>query len=245
MYDPLLSTLSDMLDDLQATRTANENRLRELTRSAEDRDGKVRGFGLRDDHSSVVQITALVTALVKMERAAVLELQRCLRKHPLGPWVKATKGVGEKQGARLLAAVGDPYWNDLHERPRTVSELWAYCGYHVLDGKAPARARGAKANWSATAKMRAYLVAESCMKQRESPYRVVYDDARAHDEGALHPNECKRCGPAGRPAQVGSPLSKGHAHARAMRKVSKAVLRDLWRESKRLHEMLDLAHPVP
>ncbi len=40
--------------------------------------------------------------------------------------------MGEKQAARLLAAIRDPYWNDLHDRPRTVSELWAYAGYHTL-----------------------------------------------------------------------------------------------------------------
>jgi hypothetical protein len=31
-----------------------------------------------------------------------------MRAHPLGPWVKRTTGVGEKTGARLLAAIGDP-----------------------------------------------------------------------------------------------------------------------------------------
>jgi hypothetical protein len=61
-----------------------------------------------------------------------------MRQNPLGPWVKAQRGVGEKQAARLIATIGDPYWNTLHDRPRTVSELWAYAGLHVLtDGLGP------------------------------------------------------------------------------------------------------------
>lgn len=43
-------------------------------------------------------------------------------------------------------------------------------------------------------------------------------------------------GPAGKPAPTGSPLSTGHQHARALRLVAKTVLRDLWREARRIHE---------
>jgi hypothetical protein len=269
---PLLALLADTLDDLERTRIANENRLRQLTRDEEDSDGELRGFGLTVDLPQVAAVSDLVDALGKLEHQATLNLQRALRKHPLGPWVKATIGVGEKQGARLIAAVGDPYWNTLHNRPRLVSELWAYCGLHVLPvaqaragthdgfggggkqgdpghtsteahrrdaGVAPTRSRGQKSNWSATAKMRAYLVAESCIKQARSPYRTVYDQGRAKYEDALHQVDCRRCGPSGKPAPAGTPLSAGHQHARAMRLVMKELLKDLWRESRRLHGIPD------
>lgn len=266
---PLLALLADVLDDLERTRIANENRLRQLTRDEVDSDGEERGFGLTLDQPQVAALADVVEALGKLEHQSTLNLQRALRKHPLGPWVKATVGVGEKQGARLIAAIGDPYWNTLHDRPRLVSELWAYCGLHVHPaaqtptdtqtgsggggkqgdpgqpvrdaqkgpaGVAPTRARGQRANWSTTAKTRAYLVAESCIKQARSPYRVVYDNGRKKYADAVHPASCKRCGPAGKPAEKGSPLSAGHQHARAMRLVMKEILKDLWRESKRIHE---------
>jgi hypothetical protein len=288
LADPLLALASDVLDDLERVRIANENRLRQLTRDETDSDGEERGFGLTLDHPDVKRLAALVDALAKAEHDAELNLKRQLGKHPLGPWVKQARGVGEKQAARLLTAVGDPYWNDLHDRPRTVSELWSYCGYHVLRvshmpigthlscadaaqlpagqsatgahsrtasggqaggspdqeavgahsrcvGVAATRARGQKANWSADAKMRAYLVAVSIVKAG-GPYREVYDGARAKYDGAIHQAECKRCGPKGNPAQPGSPISAGHQHARAVRLVAKTVLKDLWREAKRLHE---------
>ncbi len=43
-----------------------------------------------------------------------------------------------------------------------------------------------------------------------------------------HTVECVRCGPSGKPAQPGSPWSKGHQHAHALRVVGKEILRDLW-----------------
>jgi hypothetical protein len=282
---PFLALLADILDDLERTRIANENRLRQLTRTETDKDGEKRGFGLTVDMPQVAAVADLVEALGKLEHRSTLQLQRALRKHPLGPWVKATIGIGEKQGGRLIAAIGDPYWNTLHDRPRLVSELWAYCGLHVLPaahsmreaqigfggggkqgdpghlagetqqapaGVAPSRTRGQKASWSATAKMRAYLCAESCVKQRCpackpldgkhgddctcSPYRVVYDEGRLKYADALHQVDCKRCGPSGKPALTGSPLSAGHQDARAMRLVMKEILKDFWREAKRLHE---------
>lgn len=253
--DSLLLIYADALDDLERVRIATENRVRSLR--------QVKGL---DGSPEADRMDAMVTGLRALEHGAELELKRALRKHPLGPWIKATVGIGEKQGGRLLAAIGDPATR------RTVSQLWAYCGYHVLPadhatpdphslgvggdpssnpghplggdhplsaGVAPTRKRGQKANWNGDAKMRAYLVAEACMKQRHSPYRIVYDNGRAKYADALHPTECKRCGPAGKPAAAGSPLSDGHKHARALRLVAKAVLRDLWIEARRVQEIAE------
>lgn len=269
LADPLLALAADVLNDLESVRIANENRLRQLTRAEEDSDGEERGFGLTLDHPDVRLLAALVDDLANAEHRATLNLARAMRKHPLGPWVKAQRGIGDKQGARLLASIGDPYWNTLHDRPRTVSELWAYAGYHVLSaghipvnaqsggasggptggnpdhrgwdthstsvGVAAFRARGQKANWSAAAKMRAHLVAVSCMKTT-GPYRDVYEQGREKYADTVHPAECKRCGPAGKPALAGSPRSAGHQHAMALRLVAKTVLKEMWREAKRLHE---------
>lgn len=299
LADPFLALAADILDDLETVRKANENRLRQLTRTEVDKDGEERGFGLTVDHPGVARLASMVAAMLCeskavlavgiekpkktagccLEHDAERNLTKMLEKHRLYPWAKAQKGVGDKQFARLLAAIGDPYIRPEMARkdgtveparPRTVSELWAYTGYHVIFpadhgptgthsrdvggeqtghpdqtsdgtqgkhvGVAPKRARGQRANWSTTAKMRAYLIAESCIKQRTSPFRVVYDDARTKYADAVHDMPCVRCGPAGNPAPAGSPLSDGHKHARAMRAVSKALLKELWRESKRLHE---------
>jgi hypothetical protein len=127
-----LQIAAQVLDDLEQVRIAQENRLRSLTATGPDSDGAIRGLGYAETDPEVLAIAATVAGLATLEHQSTLQLQRILRKHPLGAWVKATTGIGLKQGARLLASIGDPYWNNLHNRPRTVSQLWAYAGYHVL-----------------------------------------------------------------------------------------------------------------
>ena len=322
--DALLAIFADALDDLERVRIATENRVRSLV--------QVKGMEGTPEQE---RLAGLVEALQALEHGATLDLKRALRKHPLGPWVKATIGVGEKQGARLLAAIGNPYVRPAlfdadgtlasPAQPRTVSQLWAYCGYHVLRtgqlgadtqrwnagadpsgqrctdthgtavggepsgaadqsrsdthqrfvgganscdpghgrrddhtstaGVAPSRKRGQKANWNSTAKMRTFLIAEAAVKAgvrkiddpddsdgydldhrtAVSPHGQVYLDGRAKYADAVHQVECRRCGPSGKPAAVGSDLSDGHKHARALRLVAKAILKDLWLEARRLH----------
>lgn len=260
LADPLLALAADVLDDLETVRVANENRLRQLTRAVEDKDGEERGFGLTLDHPDVARLSALVDLLRDAEKHAERNLTYRMKKHPLGPWVKHAKGVGEKQAARLLAAVGDPYWNDLHGRPRLVSELWSYCGYG--DSSRQVRRKGVKANWSDDARKRAHLVAEKCKMQLTKPcysvkgddglvshtvhidgectcsrYRLLYDGRKAHYAGSVHSRECNRCTGKGQPpAPDGSPRKPAHIDAMALRAVKKEILRDLWRESRRLHE---------
>lgn len=197
--DARLLIAADTLDDLEHARIAAENRLRSLT--------QVKGLDGSPDYA---RLAGLVEAVGGLEHQAELELKRALRQHPLGGWVHGTIGVGEKQGARLLAAIGDPAWNAAEDRPRHgPAELWAYCGFHVIDGSRPRRRRGEKANWNGTAKMRARLIAESCIKQRHSPYRAVYDRERAK--------------------WLERETSDLHKHNHALAVVAKEVLKDLWR----------------
>lgn len=300
LFDPSLAFAADVLDDLERTKIANENRLRQLTRSATDADGEERGFGLDERHPDVATLAAIVEGLSKVEVQAVKALEKKMAAHPLGPWQKAQRGVGAKQLARLLAAIGDPYWNTLDDRPRTVSQLWAYCGYHVhpighrigdaqiraadggkhptssqlladahtaraagrgkpgdpgqttydaqacFAGVAAKRKKGERANWSANAKSRAFLIAESCVKagkapadgsRPNSPYYQMYADRKAHTEDRVHVVACVRCGPSGKPAAVGSPWSLAHRHADALRIVAKEILKGLWVEARRIHEL--------
>src|SRR5215210_82503 len=128
--DPFLYLAAAVLDDTEKVRMGNENRLRILTTPMNhpDANGRGYGFGLTPEHPDVARLAALVQALEQVEKDATKNLERLMRRHPLGAWVRSQPGAGEKQVARLLATIGDPYWNTLHDRPRTVSELWSYCG---------------------------------------------------------------------------------------------------------------------
>lgn len=238
----LLYQFATLLDDIEGLRKAQGNRYRILTGTEPDSDGVVRGFGLDESNRSVEIISKVNTDLSWIEETVIKELQKVMKAHPLGPWVKAQKGVGEKQAARLLAAIGDPYYVEpraeqveeieydhgtIEKRvtpaqeggPRTVSQLWAYAGLHVdrRENKAIRRKKGVQSNWKTEIKTRAYLVATSCIKT-DGRYRKVYDERRSRTAGT-HPD-----------------WTLGHSHNDALRIVSKEILKDMWVESKRLHE---------
>lgn len=292
LLDPALCLAADILDDIERVRIANENRLRQLTRSGEDADGEERGFGLTEDHPDVARLAAMVETLRKVEHDATLNLQRKVRKHPLGVWAKGQRGVGEKQIARLLAAIGDPYINSAKGEPRTVSALWAYSGLHVLPGGhlavvaharsaaggqhrdtdqvpsdapesvvgvAAKRRKGECANWSTKAKMRAYLIAESCIKQLSPDCRDGHRASDIHDSGAVpvqaggqgqgqdkgdtqQTSACP-CSPyrvvydnrRAHTAATHPEWTDGHSHNDALRVASKEILKDLWRAARDWH----------
>lgn len=235
LFNAYLALASDSLDDIEQLRIATENRVRMLTRNEADSDGEMRGLGLDERSPEVAQAVAMLDGLKAVENGQILAIKREIRKSPFAAWVKRSKGIGEKQAARLISVLGDPYWNDLHDRPRTVSELWAYCGYAVNNGEAQRRRKGERANWSAKAKSRAFLMAQSCVKATGGEYRALYDAAREHYTDAVHASDCVRCGPAGKPALAGTPLSAGHQHARALRIVAKEILKDIWIEARAAH----------
>jgi hypothetical protein len=231
--DPTLNTLAATVDDLETLRKALANRIRILTADTPDTDGVTRGFGLDDSHHSVAALKGSLAQAEGAEDIAVKALEQTMRAHPIGAWAAATAGVGLKTGARLLAAVHDPYWNDLHERPRTVGELFAFCG---VAGPGYRKAKGRQANWSAVARVRCYIIAEGMVKNRASAYRSVYDAGRERYAETVHGEPCARCGPKGKPAAEGSPLSLAHQHARAMRLVMREILRDLWAAARDIHQ---------
>lgn len=200
--DALLLILADQLDDIEKIRIAGANRIFALR--------EVKGLG---DTKAEQKLVGYVEMWEQAEHQAILDLQRAMRAHPLGKWVKGTVGLGEKQAARLIAAIGDPLWNHAEDRPRRgPAELWAYCGY----APGQKRTKGVRDNWNGEAKMRARLCAESCIKHRHSPYREVYDDARASWED--------------------KETSDLHKHNHALRRVAKAILKDLWRAARAIQE---------
>jgi len=220
-----LGLAAETLDDIESARVAAENRARALWHPEQR-------IGLPKEHEAVLKAEGIAQALLEQERKVIKEVEALVLGSPVGAWCKRQKGIGAKQLGRLLGQIGDPYrrydaeTGEISER--TIAQLWSFCGYAVHNGQAPRPVRGAQLSYNPDARKRAFVIAASCIKQMGSPYRVVYDDARTKYADAIHASECKRCGPSGKPAQPGSPLSDGHKHARAMRLTAKAILKDLW-----------------
>lgn len=184
----------------------------------------------REYGSAVPHLEIILAPIKAAEHEAELELIRLWRKHPLAPWAKEIKGVGEKSIARLIAHVGDP-----GERPN-VDKFRAYCGMGDPQRK---RRKGmtqaeAFAMGNPSAKKQCWLIGEAFVKTVEGPYRAVYDAAREQYSDRVHAEACVRCGPAGKPAEPGSPWSLKHQHEAAKRKAVKEFLKDLWIASRQM-----------
>ena len=188
----------------------------------------------------------ILASLEESEKLCKLALRRCYRRvvpASLRNLQKVEKGLGEDSFARILGHLGDPYiatphwWEGtgssrvlMQGEPhiRTISQLWHYCG-HGRPGRVAKGATAAElaALGNPTLKMLVHLQAEWCMKQN-GRYRELYTATREAAEDKVHSVPCVRCGPSGRPALEGTPWSKGHQHAHALRIVGKEILRDMW-----------------
>lgn len=252
LVDPTLLTLTASLSDVERTRISARNRLFQMTSARVDTDGVDRGLGLPDDHPAVMIQRQLADELTQAEHMLTMAVKRAIRKHPIGPWAKTQIGIGEKQVARLLGVIGDPYWNTLHNRPRTVSELWAYSGLHVIPGHVLADTQHDTAGEQSTlggdpghSRLDTQTRPAGVAPKRRKGQRANWSTEagiRAH----LIAESCVK--------QVRSPYrttydarrahtatthpewAAGHSHNDALRITAKAVLRDLWCEAKRIHE---------
>jgi hypothetical protein len=112
------------------------------------------------------------------------------------------KGIGPMLAAKVIAMV------DIH-RADTVSALWRYAGYGVVDGERERPTKGERLHYNKRLKIALRQIGVSFMKC-DSPYRRVYDAARDYYD-------------ANRPE-----WTPGHLHNAAMRKMIKVFLSHLW-----------------
>lgn len=234
-YIPELDSLVERLEFFEGIRIATENRVRLATKE-KGKDGKTYGLGLSKSDPLVVESLNLLTGIKNLEdNELVKQIERTMRQHPLYEWSRGPdrKGLGPKVFARLLYRVDwDPYWHPIDDRPRSVSELWQYCGHG--DPERSRRRKGAQVEYSPHAKTRVWNIVASFMKQ--GSYRELYEKRRFQTAERLHANTCPPCGPSGTPAKAGTPWSAAHQNADAMRIMGKQFLLDLWLEAKRIHE---------
>lgn len=136
-----IRTLAALLDDLEKVRIMNGNRV---------------GAAEREHGESFPHLLVIQDDLLALEHRAEIELKRAWRRHPLAPWARTVKGLGEKSIARLIAEIGRPsigsvghwettsdgattiadstkltlrrFWVVDDEFDRTVGQLWQYVG---------------------------------------------------------------------------------------------------------------------
>jgi hypothetical protein len=138
----------------------------------------------------------------KLEDDADKDIARLIKDHPMMKQMKPVKGIGPMLAAKMISMI------DI-EKADTVSALWRYAGYAVIDGQRERPTKGEKLHYNIRLKTTMYNVAGSFMKS-SSPYRRIYDDAKAYY--TFNREE----------------WTKAHVHQAALRKMIKVFLSHLW-----------------
>jgi len=146
---------------------------------------------------------------------------------PIWEWLTAIKGLGAGgEAAKLVAQIDDIARFD------TVSKLWRFAGYAVMDGKAEKNQAGEKSHYNRKLKSICYIIAKSFIYQNTSPYRDIYDAEKAKQR-ELYPEKMD----SDKLDRKGKKLylySDAHIHNRAWRKMIKEFLRDVWLTWRRM-----------
>ncbi len=214
MESEAVRALVEVYYDVQKTRIAAEHRIR-----------KAGEHGL-SEASVEVLMDWVNERMGKQETELKAMVLKRIKEEPLWKqWLEGVKGVGPCIAGGLMAWIGDC------SRFDTVSKLWAYCGMHVVDGEAPRRKRGEKANWNGTLRTLCWKAGQSFVRVGQG-YRDLYLQEKVRLRG-LHPEAVAFDPP--RKKKDGSPLLKytdGHIDAMARRHTAKMFLAHYWQRAR-------------
>lgn len=209
--------------------------VQEVRISAEHRIRKAGEHGLSE--STVTRLMDWVNERMdKQERELKAMVLKQIKDEPIWrDWLEGVKGVGPCIAGGLMARIGDCSLFD------TVSKLWAYCGQHVVNGEAPKRKRGEKANWNAFLRTLAWKAGKSFVMvgggyrdlylQEKVRLRKLHPEPVAHDP----PRYKRQTGDetaAGKPKEEVLKYSDGHVDAMARRHTAKVFLAHYWHQAR-------------
>lgn len=169
-----------------------------------------------DDNIYSQYIRKYFEKFVELEKDIDESLQDLAEDLPIVEKMIAVKGVGKITAIKVAAMI------DIRKAD-TISALWRYAGYGVVDGKAEKPKSGEKLHYNKRLKTACYLIGSSFLKSN-SPYRSVYDEAKEYYK-------------VNRPG-----WTKAHCHNAAMRKMIKVWLAHLWLEWRK-QEGLPISDP--
>lgn len=134
---------------------------------------------------------------------------------PIWEWLTAIKGLkAGGEAAKLLAQVDDITRFD------TVSKLWRFCGYAVVEGKAEKNKAGEISHFNRKLKAICFVIADQFIRQQTPYYADIYYAEKARQR-ELHPEKVTK-------PEGGVIYTDNHVHYRAWRKMIKEFLKDFW-----------------
>lgn len=170
---------------------------------------------------------AVFDKILETEEFIEERVARLITQHPAYSWFSRVKGVGKENIAKVVGLV------DISRAP-TISSLWKFAGYHVVDGKGAKKTKGQKLEYNSVLRTMCWRLGGSLMKakgkyfdfylaQKERSVRELTERGVTIVPAAQLPKDKnnKHYEPEGM-------ISEGHVHARALRKMVKLFLAQLW-----------------
>lgn len=194
----ILRALVDLRErQIQKARIQFGNRLAAIERGADE-----------PSKGQIGVVTRYYEALSNLEQKISDDIEAIVTRYPIYEELAAIKGIGPQLAAKMLAHI------DI-EQADTISALWRFAGYGVIDGKSERPVPGQKLAYCKRLKAVMYLVATSFLRCN-SPYRKIYDQAKA------------------RYTEQRPEWTKLHIHRAATRKMIKVFLSHLWERWREL-----------
>lgn len=250
--DFMMKTLGNAYEDMQKIRVSTKHQIRDLVRrkaeglkpnqKEEKKEDKKYEKKYADENIPKVLKQLLKNKKITKEEAKYIE--KCLKiaieseklenkyktamlnsiktKGIYMHFLKQIKGIGPVLAANLIKEFGDC------SRFDTVAKLWSYTGNGVVGGKAPRKEKNKSLSYSPRLRTFTWKISDCLMKSNKGLYRDVYDSTK---KGLM--NKTFKKGELfkkyGKPyKKEDTKLSKGHIHARALRKMRKLFLSHYW-----------------
>lgn len=188
-----LRILVDSYYQVQKIRIQTSNRI-----SAIERETDAEGLNL-----DVRYLSKMYDQLALMEQNLESNIKDEVQSHIAWGWLKKVKGIGPILAGKMLSFI------DINEAD-TISALWRYAGYAVVDGKAEKPTKGEKLHYNSRLKTTMYLVATSFLKSKGKFSEIYYREKERQQEIST------------------KDMSDLQIHYRALRKMVKVFLGCLW-----------------
>lgn len=213
----LLRALVDLRQQYQKQRIIFSNRLSAIERGVDVPSNGANGV-----------LEKYMERFVALEKETENDILELTKEDDLIHGMAQVKGIGVILAAKVAAFI------DIH-RADTVSALWRYAGYGVVDGKREYPVKGEKLHYNKRLKAYLYVVGDSFLKSH-SPYAEVYYSSLEYYQ-------------ANRPD-----WTEPHCKKAARRKMIKVFLAHLWEYWRKLeglptrplyvHERLEHTHTL-
>ncbi len=202
MSDSLLRALVDLRDrQIQKTRIQFSNRLSALENDADNPSGS----------KQQVTVERWLDVFSTLEKSLDKDIAIEVSLYPIFDEMSNIKGIGPMLSAKIISMV------DI-DRANTVSALWRYAGYAVVNGERERPIKGEKLHYNKRLKTSLYLVATSFLRSG-SPYRTIYDNNKTRYQ------------------ETKSDWTKAHIHNASNRKMIKLFLSHLWERWRILEDL--------